>query len=63
MCKPKVLGFVAKRFHRYTTPSTLLYRVRQITFCLENALKKSTEYFLKFLLLFESAILPVNNEK
>ena len=27
----------------------------------ENALKKATEYFLKFLFLFESTILPVNN--
>ena len=33
-------------------------------FSLENALrKKTTEYFLKFLFLFESTILPVNNEK
>ena len=29
---------------------------------LENALKKTTEYFLKFF-LFESTILPVNNGK
>ena len=28
---------------------------------LENALKKTTEYFLKFLFFFESTILPVNN--
>ena len=33
-------------------------------FCfLENGLKKATEYFLKFLFLFESTILPVNNCK
>ena len=33
-------------------------------FILENALKKTTEYFLKFRFLFESTILlPVNNEK
>ena len=32
-------------------------------FFLENALKKLLKYFLKFLLLFESTILPVNNEK
>ena len=32
-------------------------------FFLENALKKTTEYFLKFRFLFESTILPVNNEK
>ena len=32
-------------------------------FFLENALKKVTEYFLKFLFLFESTILPVNNGK
>ena len=32
-------------------------------FFLENALKKSTEYFLKFLFLFESTILPVNSGK
>ena len=25
--------------------------------------KKTTEYFLKFLFLFESTILPINNEK
>ena len=36
--------------------------VLQNTFFLENALKKTTEYFLKFLFLFESTILPVNNE-
>ena len=30
---------------------------------LENALKKTTEYFLKFLFLFESTILPFNNGK
>ena len=33
------------------------------TFFLENALKKTTEYFLKFLFLFESTILPINNGK
>ena len=33
------------------------------TFLLENALKKTTEYFPKFLLLFESTILAVNNGK
>ena len=38
-------------------------RIRQITFFLENTLKKTTEYFLKFLFLFESTILPVNNAK
>ena len=32
-------------------------------FFLENALKKTTEYFLKFLFIFESTILPINNEK
>ena len=41
----------------------IIYRIRQITFFLENAFKKTTEYFLKFLFLFESTILPVNNEK
>ena len=30
---------------------------------LANDLKKTTEYFLKFICLFESAILPVNNGK
>ena len=41
-----------------------MYRVRQIPFFfLENALKNTTEYFLKFLFLFESTILPVNNGK
>ena len=30
---------------------------------LENDLKKTTEYFLKFLFLFENTILPVNNGK
>ena len=39
------------------------YRVRQISFFLENALKQTTEYFLKFLFLFESTILPFNNGK
>ena len=29
----------------------------------ENALKITPEYFLKFLFLFESTILPVNNGK
>ena len=29
----------------------------------ENGLKKTTEYFRKFLFLFESTILPVNNGK
>ena len=32
-------------------------------FFLENALKKTIEYYLKFLFLFESTILPVNNGK
>ena len=32
-------------------------------FLLENALKKTTKYFLKFLFLFESTILSVNNGK
>ena len=30
-------------------------------FFLENGLKKTIEYFLKFLFLFEITILPVNN--
>ena len=30
------------------------------TFFMENALKRTTEYFHKFLFLFESTILPVN---
>ena len=30
---------------------------------LENASKKTTEYFLKFIFLFESTMLPVNNGK
>ena len=32
-------------------------------FFLEHALKKTSEYFLKFFFLFESTILPVNNGK
>ena len=32
-------------------------------FFFENALKNITEYFFKFLFLFESTILPVNNGK
>ena len=33
-------------------------------FFLENSLKKkTTEYFFKFLFLFETTILPVNNGK
>ena len=31
------------------------------TFFLENALKKTSECFLKFIFLFVSTILPVNN--
>ena len=42
--------------------SCTLYRVRQITFFLK-CYKKTTEYFLKFLFLFESTILPVNKGK
>ena len=34
--------------------------VKQLLF-LENALKKTTKYFLKFLFVFESTILLVNN--
>ena len=30
-----------------------MYRVRKITFFLENALKKITDYFLKFLFIME----------
>ena len=47
----------------YNTVCFKLYRVRQIPcfFFLENALKKTTEYFLKFIFLFESTILPVNS--
>ena len=38
------------------------YRVRQIPFLFfEKCFKKTTEYFLKFLFLFASTILPVNN--
>ena len=40
-----------------------LYRDRQIPSFCENALKKTTEYFLKFLVLFESKMLSVNNGK
>ena len=44
--------------------STELYRVRKITsIFLENALKKTTEYFLKLNFLFESTILSVNTGK
>ena len=32
-------------------------------FFLENALEKTTEYFLNFLFLFESTMLPFNNGK
>ena len=39
--------------------TTYRYSIHQIPF-LENALKKTTEYFLKFLFLFESTIFPVN---
>ena len=41
----------------------ILYIGSANTFFLENTLKKTTEYFLKFLFLFESTIIPVNNEK
>ena len=37
--------------------------VRQIPFFLENTIKQTTKYFLKFLLLFKSTILSVNNGK
>ena len=45
------------------TIQILIYRVRQITFSFLKYYKKTTEYFLKFLSLFESTILPVNNGK
>ena len=55
---PISLGFETKN----------LIRIRQKfvqgqpnTFFLENALKKTTGDFLKFIFLFESTILPVNN--
>ena len=32
-------------------------------FALENALRQKTEYFIKFLFVFESTIVPINNEK
>ena len=51
-------GFLQGMFH-----PNRLYRVRQKPFFLENDLKKTTKYFLKFLSLFESTILPVNNGK
>ena len=41
----------------------VIQRVRQITFFLENAVKKTTISFLNFLFLFKSTILPVNNGK
>ena len=41
-----------------------MYRLRQIRLFFEKCFKKkTTEYFLKFLCLFESTILPVNNGK
>ena len=39
------------------------YRVHQIPFFSENALKKTVEFFLKLLFLFQSTIHPVNNGK
>ena len=36
--------------------------IQQLFFS-ENALRKTAEYFLKFLFLFESTIPPINNEK
>ena len=39
------------------------YKLRQIPFSLGKCFKKTAEYFLKFLFLFESLILPVNNGK
>ena len=55
--------FNVKSEHKneYNKDQNVFYRVRQIIFFLENALKKTTEYFLKFLFLFK--ILPVNNGK
>ena len=49
--------------NRTALPQIFNYRVRQIPFFLENAFKKTTKYFLKFLFLFESTIFPINNEK
>ena len=48
---------------QFVSNNKVLYRVRQIPFFIEYALKKTTEHFLKFLFLFESPILPVNNGK
>ena len=42
---------------------SIVYKGSANTFFLENALKKTTKYFPKFLFLFESAILPFNNGK
>ena len=50
--------FLSQRFSPKRWQNHTIHRVRQITFLLENALKKTTEYFLKFLFLFESTILP-----
>ena len=40
-----------------------IQNIRQFPFFFENALKKTTEYFLKFLFLFQSTILSINNGK
>ena len=52
-----VYNFYCLRFHFKCNWYRKTYRVRQIPFFLENALKKTTEHFLKFLFLFENTIL------
>ena len=51
-----------RKFSIFTFKFNKKYRVRKIPF-FWKMLKKTTEYFLKLLFLFESTILPFNNGK
>ena len=56
-CTRKSISINLSSFLRIVHPPNIFY------FFWENALKNTTKYFLKFLFLFESTILPVSNEK
>ena len=57
------INFVKKQFVYDPMPCVIILGLPNTFFFLENALKKTTEYCLRFLFLFESTILPVNNGK
>ena len=60
--KNYVLRNTTTKLHLRMTP-VLIKGLPNTFFPLENALKKTTKYFSRFLFLFESTILPVNNGK